>query len=291
MKILIIGNGFLGSAICQRLQSDGHEVLIFARTWRAEIQAQQVLGDIFNFQDFVKVLDWKPHVIVHTAGITTPGVYRDDPSNTEYANFTKTLAKFVVNSHSDVEHLIVLGTCAEYGFQNGPSAAGRTVLSPTSFYAQQKVVALNSVREVFRKSNVRFTWARIFYPYGPNQHQKRLIPRLIHSLNKGEPITLADTSSIYDWITTRDIAYAVSWILAHELPEEIDVGTSFGYTNLELLKILEKLLQRTNEFSSHNKHEFGLNEVFVASKDSPLLNSGWSPRDSLVDGLEWMLRR
>ena len=108
MKILIIGNGFLGSAISQRLQSDGHEVLIFARTWRAEIHTQQVLGDIFNFQEFVKVLDWKPQVIVHTAWITTPGVYRDDPSNTEYAKFTKTLAKFVVNSHSDVEHLIVL---------------------------------------------------------------------------------------------------------------------------------------------------------------------------------------
>ena len=289
MKILIIGNGFLGSAICQRLQSDGHEVLIFARTWRAEIQAQQVLGDIFNFQDFVKVLDWKPQVIVHTAWITTPGVYRNDPSNTEYANFTKTLAEFVVNS--DVEHLIVLGTCAEYGFQNGPSAAGITVLSPTSHYAQQKVVALNSVREVFRGSKVRFTWARIFYPYGPNQHQKRLIPRLIDSLTKGESITLADTSSIYDWITTRDIAFAVSWILDNELPQEIDVGTSFGYTNLELLKTLEKLLQRTNTFGSYNNHDFGLNEFFVVSSNSPLLNSGWSPRDSLVDGLEWILGR
>jgi nucleoside-diphosphate-sugar epimerase len=287
MKILIIGNGFLGSAISQRLQSDGHEILIFARTWRPEIQARQLLGDIFNFEEFVKVLDWKPQVIVHTAWITTPGLYRDDPSNTEYANFTKTLATSVVNS--DVEHLLVLGTCAEYGRQGGPSVAGVTPLTPTSLYAQQKVVALNSVKELFRGSNVRFTWARIFYPYGPNQNKKRLIPRLINSLYSGQSIALADTSSIYDWITTRDIALAVSWILANELPEEIDVGTSFGYSNLELLNTLKELLQPTYKFSSNEKHDFGLNEVFVASKDSSLLRSGWSPKDSLVDGLEWML--
>jgi nucleoside-diphosphate-sugar epimerase len=289
MKILIIGNGFLGNAISQRLQSDGHELLIFARTWSVEIQAQQVLGDIFNFEEFIKVFNWKPQVILHTAWITTPGVYRDDPSNTEYANFTTKLASFVVNS--DVEHFIVLGTCAEYGRQGGPSAAGITPLAPISLYAQQKVVALNSVRELFRGSNVRFTWARIFYPYGPSQNQKRLIPRLINSLYSGESIALADTSSIYDWITTRDIAHAVSWILANELPEEIDVGTSFGYTNLELLETLEKLLQRTYKFSSPEKHNFGLNEVFLVSKDSPLLRSGWLPKDSLVDGLEWMLTR
>jgi nucleoside-diphosphate-sugar epimerase len=287
MKILIIGNGFLGSAITLRLQSEGHEVLIFARTSNPEIQAQQVLGNIFNFEEFIKVLSWKPEVIVHTAWITTPGIYRNDPSNTQYANFTKMLAKFIISS--DVEHLIVLGTCAEYGHQKEPSSAGVTFLSPTSFYAKQKVFALNSIREIFRESKVRFTWARIFYPYGPNQNEKRLIPRLINSLKKGEPMTLADTSSIYDWITTRDVALAVSWILSNKLPEEIDVGTSYGYTNLELLKILEELLQPTYKFSLPKNHDFGLNEVFVASKNSPLLISGWSPRDSLFDGLEWTL--
>ena len=287
MKILIIGNGFLATSLIKRLESEGHEILIFSRTQNTRIENRQVLGDIFDFIEFRKVLDWKPQVIIHTAWITTPGVYRNDSSNLQYADFTINLAKAVANS--DTEHLIILGTCAEYGRQGGPSTAGLTMPSPTSLYSQQKVLAFNSSKELLHSSNVRFTWTRIFYPYGLNQDQKRLIPQLIHSLKNGEPIVLADTSSIHDWITTRDIASAISWAINNQLSMEIDVGTSIGFTNLELLKTLEKLLQSTNQLPARQFHEFGNNEVFVAGKTSPLFTSGWSPTDSLIAGLEWVL--
>ena len=289
MKILIIGNGFLATSIAEKLESEGHEILIFSRTENTRIRMQQVLGNIFDFENFVKVLKWKPQVILHTAWITTPGLYRSDISNILYADFTTKLAKSAANS--DIEHLIILGTCAEYGHQSGPSTAGQTILSPTSLYAQQKVIALNSVRELLQHSDLRFTWARIFYPYGPNQDANRLIPRIIYSLKNREPIVLADISSIYDWITTRDIASAISWILASDLPMEIDVGTSFGFTNLELLRTLEELLQTSNQLGAGETHNLGQNEVFVVGKTSPLLNSGWSPADSLISGLEWALLR
>ena len=160
MKILIIGNGFLATSIAEKLESEGHEILIFSRTENTRIRMQQVLGNIFDFENFVKVLKWKPQVILHTAWITTPGLYRSDISNILYADFTTKLAKSAANS--DIEHLIILGTCAEYGHQSGPSTAGQTILSPTSLYAQQKVIALNSVRELLQHSDLRFTWARIF---------------------------------------------------------------------------------------------------------------------------------
>jgi nucleoside-diphosphate-sugar epimerase len=167
--------------------------------------------------------------------------------------------------------------------------AGFTKPSPSTLYAQQKVAALHSVRELLQESDLRFTWARIFYPYGPNQDSRRLIPRLISSLRRGESVSLADTSSTYDWITTRDIASGISWILDNELPIEIDIGTSFGYTNLELKMILEELLEINHHEASPKPHSFGLNEVFVANKNSPLFTSGWSPEDSLRSGLYWVL--
>lgn len=287
MKILIIGNGFLAVPVIQRLESEGHQVLVFSRTRSARVNSRQIMGDIFYFEEFIKVFDWKPQVVIHTSWITTPGIYRNDISNFQYAEFTKNLAKFV--ARSDVEHLIILGSCAEYGRQVGPSMAGFTKPSPSTLYAQQKVAAFNSAREILQESNLRLTWARIFYPYGPNQDSKRLIPRLISSIKRGESLALADTSSIYDWITTRDIASGISWILNHELPMEIDVGTSFGYTNLELKMLLEELLEINHLEASPKPHNFGLNEVFVVDKNSPLFTSGWSPEDSLRNGLYWVL--
>ena len=289
MKILIIGNGFLATSIVDKLESEGHEILIFSRTKSTRLKTQQVLGNIFDFEEFAKVLAWNPQVVINTAWITTPGVYRNDQSNFQYAEFVTNLTEAVVNS--DVAHLVVLGTCAEYGLQIGPSTAGVTKLSPTTLYAQQKVIALNSAKVLIQESDMRFTWARIFYPYGPNQDPNRLIPRLIHSLRNGEPIALADVSSVYDWITTRDVASAISWILGNKLPVEIDIGTSFGFTNLELLTTLEKLVGAANLPHRHLQHNFGLNEVFVTSKNSPLLESGWSAKDSLSSGLEWVLEQ
>jgi len=287
MKILVTGSGFIAGSIANRLEFEGHELRVFSRSVNSMIHCRQIQGDIFNFEEFTKTLTWKPQIIIHTAWITTPGLYKDDISNLRYAQFTCELARYI--SLSDIKHLIVLGTCAEYGHQRGPSTAGITKLSPNILYAEQKVAAFIAIKEILEDSATRLTWARVFYPYGPNQDQKRVIPYLIDSLKNGVPIKLADTSSIHDWITTRDISSAISWIINKVVPIEIDIGTSFGYTNLELLKTLEELLQTTNQLSARDEHIVGLNEVFVAGKKSPLLISGWLPNDSLTSGLEWVL--
>ena len=264
MRILIIGNGFLAKVIAETLEQEGHEILVFARRPNHNLQTRQILGDIFDFEEFVKIFSWNPQVVIHSAWITTPGLYRDDLVNIQYANFTTKLAQYVL--HSELQHLVILGTCAEYGFQIEPSRAGVTKLAPLTLYARQKVAAFNSVIELMKDSHIRLTWARIFYPFGPNQDEKRLIPILISSLLRKERITLHDITSVHDWITTLDVSSAISWILKNDLPVEIDIGTSFGYTNLELLQVLEKLLKVTYPLPSQGSHHPGLNEVFVVDK-------------------------
>jgi nucleoside-diphosphate-sugar epimerase len=92
MKILVIGSGFIGSSIIRNLEQEGHEILIFSQTRKAGIQSPQVVGDIFSWDDFLETLAWEPHVIVHTAWITSHGNYRGDSSNFDYAEFTARLA-------------------------------------------------------------------------------------------------------------------------------------------------------------------------------------------------------
>ena len=133
------------------------------------------------------------------------------------------------------------------------------------------------------------TWARIFQPYGPRQDKDRLIPYLIHSLKSGARIQLGDTSSIHDWITTRDIASAISWVINHQVSMEVDVGTTFGSTNVEILKELEELLGNSTQWKEFATLKYGANELSIVGEDSPLLKSGWAPLDSLHTGLEWVL--
>lgn len=287
MKILVIGSGLVAHSIVQRLESKGHELLVYSRTANERIKCRQVVGDIFNFGDFQRVLSWKPQIIIHTAWITTPGKYKNDLSNLDYAKFTVNLAELICNS--EVEHLIIFGTCAEYGKQTRPSTAGITKTAPTTLYSEQKVVAFKSVANILKEASTRLTWARLFNPYGKHQHERRLIPCLIYAIKNNIPIQLEDVSSVYDWITTRDIASAILWIIEHELPIEIDIGTSIGTTNLEILEVLEGLLNVKHQVNTEQKHKIGLGEYLVTGKDSPLFVSGWRPSDTLSSGLKWAL--
>jgi len=289
MKILVIGSGFIGSAIIERLESEGHEVLIFSRTSKVYSKSQQVVGDVFNFDSFAKTLSWDPQIIIHTAWITAHTIYGEDSSNSLYAEFTSRLAKSVFKSN--LEHLIILGTCAEYGRQNRPSTAGITKLNPSTFYAKQKVEALNSTKQALRHSGVRLSWARIFQPYGRNQDSNRLLPSLINTLQAGKQVELKDTSSFLDWITTRDIASAISWIISHDTSVEVDIGTSVGYTNIQLLQHLESLLGNTKQWTRIAVQPSIESVVTIVGKDSPLFASGWLPDDSLDAGLCWVLDR
>ena len=287
MKILVIGNGFIASPIIQKLESEGHQLLIYSRTLKTEISSRQILGDIFHFEDFAKTLSWEPQVIIHTAWVTTHGLYVNDQVNYKFAQFSADLARRIVSSN--VNHLVVLGSGSEYGTQSEACSAGITKLNPENLYAKQKVIAFNSVKEILSNSNVRFTWARIFHPYGPGQDKKRLLPYIIHTLKNGEQIRLDDTSSVLDWVSTRDIASAISWILRNDIPTEVDIGTTVGFTNVELLKRLESFLGETFQWTRFAEKSTNKNQVSIVGKDSPLFTSGWCPSDDLDSGMKWIL--
>ncbi len=287
MKILVIGNGFLATSIIQRLESEGHELLIYSRTFNKRVYSEQVLVDFLNFDDFGKMLSWGPQIVIHTAWITTYELYQTDLSNYRYSQFTTNLAEHI--AHTDIEHLIVLGTCAEYGHQIGASTAGVTKVSPNNLYAEQKVTAFYAIQRALEETRVRITWARVFQPFGPMQDKNRLIPYLIRTIKGEDFIKLSDTSSIRDWITTRDIASAITWLIHHELPIEVDIGTSIGYSNLEIVRHIEELVGKTARWAQFAPQVPQLKEVSIVGKGSPLFKSGWMPTDTLNSGLEWVL--
>ena len=197
------------------------------------------------------------------------------------------MARYIVQT--SVEHLIVLGSCAEYGYQIEPSTAGITLLKPDSLYAEQKVAAFRSVQDSLFNSSVRLSWVRVFHPYGQGQDGKRLIPYLIDSVDKRRQVVLKDTSSIIDWITIRDISAAISWIISHNLPVEIDIGTSIGFTNIELLMHLEAIMGNSDQWTGFTEKTNGEGRMSLVGSKSPLLASGWRSNDSLTSGLEWMI--
>jgi nucleoside-diphosphate-sugar epimerase len=284
MRILILGYGFIGRYIAHELKSQGYEVFIFSKTISMTQKNDQIQGDVFNDDDLNKVIIWQPSIIISTVWSTNYDSYSNDSNNINYANFSISLADFC--NRIGVKHLIILGSGAEYGNQKIASSAGTTVLNPLSIYAEQKVYAFNSINEIDKK--FRFTWARIFYPYAPDQNPKRLIPYLHSCLINQTQIVLKDSTSKFDWVSTRDIALAVAWLVNNDSPIEVDIGTSIPYTNIELLEEICNVTHLYYRESMIKNLHITSNEVHAVSRQSPLLNMGWKPLDSLNEGLRWV---
>ena len=287
MNILVIGNGFIGSEIISSLSAVGHKVTVFSRTFKQDTAARQIIGDILSLESLYECLSYNPEVVIQTAWITQHATYMNSPLNSLYSKFTQDLANQLISS--SVRHLIVLGSCAEYGVQVEPSIAGFTKVNPQNFYARQKVQTLQSVKEILPNSNIRLTWARIFYPYGPKQDSNRLIPQMIASIKEEKSFKISDLNGLRDWISTVDIASAVSWSIDHDLPIEIDIGTTKGYSNSDIYRKLALILDKNPDLVDTRANIHQSISMSVVSKESDLLASGWKPTHSLDSGLDWML--
>ena len=289
MNILVIGNGFIGSEIIDILSAEGHKITVLSRTFKEHTAAKQIIGDILESEFLFECLKSNPEIVIQTAWVTKHKYYVNSSLNYLYSKFTQDLANQILKT--SVRHIIVLGSCAEYGFQIEPSVAGISKLSPINLYAEQKVKTLESVKEILGDSDIGITWARIFYPYGPEQDSNRLIPQMIQSLKEDKTFKILDSVGLRDWISTRDISSVISWSLNHNLPIEIDVGTSLGYSNkdiyIKLASIMDKSLDLL-EIDESNNPSFSMS---VVGSNTALLESGWKPTHSIDTGLNWMLQR
>lgn len=292
MKILVVGgNGFLGKAIFDRLSTEGHSVLKMDRNQSALVSPNTILGDISRPESYLDFLrDWKPNVVIQCAWVTGQKIYRDSDKNLNYHTDTVQFASNCIKL--GVAHFIGMGSCAEYGIQHDPCHAGVTPTQPNDLYGKKKLEAFTEIRNIAEGSGTRFTWARVFQPYGIGQDSERLVPWASARLSTGNEITVQNPNSKLDWISTRDISSAISWTISKNLPTEIDIGTGVGASVLDLLLNIALILDANTELIKvEPTRTIGLRQNdLIVSNNSPLLLSGWKANDGLVDGLRWAIQ-
>lgn len=290
MKILVVGgSGFLGSQIVQRLSEEGHLVQSLNRT-RAPGDLDQWIGDVSHpdsYRDLIS--DWKPEVVIQAAWVTDQFSYRQSALNRSYARSTLDFAEHCFQS--ETQHFVALGTSAEYGRPSQPCNASTTPSLPLDLYGAEKLWTSEEMKRIALNYETRFSWARIFQPYGLNQDPNRLIPSAARHFRAGKPFKTQSSENILDWITSRDVAGAFAYILNHELPEVVDIGTSVGTSVGKVLNKVAELCGVDERYIEKSVADEAGQEPLelVVDRDSPLLAHGWTPEDDLDSGLSWAL--
>lgn len=228
---------------------------------------------------FVK---FRPKVIISTPWVTALADYRTSPLNVQFKNSTIRLAELAIEFGAS--HFIGFGSSAEYGDSNLNCDASTSAVNPLDLYSEAKYETYLELSKLFKYSDTKFNWLRVFQPFGENQDPRRLIPYLVSNLSAGQTPQLREPNRVADWVSTADIAAATIFTFSRTLPEILDIGSAVGTSNSELVNILIGVLGVNVprfEASAPNMESQGL----VVSKSSPIYTAGWSPSANLHEAL------
>lgn len=242
-KVIVTGiNGLIGQYISKPLKDLDFEVYGIGRKDFITDKFNYINCDINNSLETKNLFkEIKPQYLIHLAWDTNKGYLEADDNFDLVASSINMLKYFRENGGKKA---LFTGTCFEYKFKDYPIKE-EDELKPNTIYAKCK----NYLREISElycdKNNIDFCWGRIFYTYGANEHQNRLFPYIINSLNNGKKVSINHSHLKRDYIFAGDVAKAISLVLNSKFNGIINIcsGKSISLENIAITiaKKLNKL--------------------------------------------------
>jgi nucleoside-diphosphate-sugar epimerase len=297
MRVFLTGaSGFIGANVTRTLLAAGCSVLALALPddpfWRLQDVAGQItvlrgnLSDLPTLQP--ALAEWGPQACIHLAWYAEPGKYLHSSENLSF--LVSSLALLEILTQIGCKQVVAAGTCAEYDTNWGYLREGDPT-RPATLYAAAKLSFGLLGQLMAAAAGIRFAWARIFYPYGPYEDKRRVVPALIHALLNYQPFPATKGEQVRDYIHVEDVASAF-WTLAEREGNGVfNIASGVPVTVRQLLETVEELVSRRGliQFGALSYRDW--EPMFICGDNQRLRNLGWSPRYTLREGIrqtvEW----
>lgn len=218
MRIVITGaSGFLGRHVLTaiaRWRADAHEPIDIVAT------ARRLRGDLPQHPGvrWVAVdlaappadpFAWlgRPDVVVHLAWEGLPNYQSPRHLSTELPRQQRFLEALARVGRSA---LLVAGTCAEYGGQEG-CLTEDTPAHPAHPYAAAKDALRRRLENVAVATGCGLTWLRIFYLFGAGQPERTLYSQLMRAIARGDAaFDMSAGEQVRDYLPVRQAAAGIT---------------------------------------------------------------------------------
>ena len=205
MKTLITGpSGFIGKSLLNQ-KFDGEIHTLSRAPYNSDRKdIHQHYGDLHDKDILKKIGKLKFERVVHLAWQGLPVLTPDN--NRLNFNLSKHFLECLIDS--GVREVNVSGSCLEYG------ALSELVDETTSGvnigdFGETKLELL----DYLESQHIPFRWFRIFYAYGPFQHNNSLLMHAYRSAKMGSSFIARETRDSRDFIFVSDVARAISMLL------------------------------------------------------------------------------
>ena len=291
------GAGFLGSFLCERLLTAGHEVIALDNFFTGSKQNIDHLFGNSNFElirhDVVEPILIEVDWIFNLACPASPVHYQYNPVKT-----VKTSVMGAINMLGLAKRvrarILQASTSEVYG---DPEVHPQTEdywgsvnpIGPRSCYDEGKRVAETLVMDYHRQNQVDVKIIRIFNTYGPRMHPNdgRVVSNFIVAALNNDPITLfGDGSQTRSFCYVDDLIEGILRMMQSEdFIGPVNLGNPGEFTVMELA---QKVIQLTNSRSQVIPQEKRGDDPTRRRPDISLAQQklGWQPQVPLEEGLQ-----
>lgn len=296
MRYLITGAaGFLGSALANRLTTDGHVVLGLddLSTGDQKVltnQVQFVKGDVNDRPKLWSNLQDVDCVYHLAAKVSVPeSVLYPREYNTVNVGGTVTLMEAMRDV--GVRRVVFISSGTVYGNQPVQPVTESAIPNPRVPYAVSKLAAEYYVRSIGALWGIETVCLRVFNAYGPGQHippvHTPVIPNFLRQAwENGTIVVHGDGNQTRDYVYVDDVVDAM--VSASTAPEVnnliINIGSGKEVSVRDLARMSVEVTGGHPEVVYNPRNEGGISRL-CADINLAHEKLGFAPKTDLVDGL------
>jgi UDP-glucose 4-epimerase len=271
-NVLVTGaTGFIGGSVSLALKDAGYKIIGIDKKYGKHLNntfEHLIVGD---YADVLKS-DFSNHNfshIVHCAGTSLVGPSIKDPGDYYDNNVAKTIKLLNwIKDYSPSTHLIFSSSASVY--KTKPDAIDEDdPLEPISPYAKSKKIIEDLIHDYNKAYGLKYTIFRYFNAcgamdsfHGQRPQATHIFPKLFDAAWNNKPFDLngndydtIDGTCVRDYIHVKDLAKAHLKAISKGFVGTVNLGSGCGYSNLDIIKLVEKKLKTTININHCERRE------------------------------------
>jgi nucleoside-diphosphate-sugar epimerase len=294
-RVLLTGaSGFVGSHCLPALSNKGFEVHAVSRTIEkytpSEVRWHQ--ADLLDRKQVLELVsNVEPTHLLHLAWYAAPGSYWSSEENLRWVQASLDLLQAFTAAGG--RRVVVSGSCAEYEWGSHQPLSERDTPKPSTLYGTCKHSLQLMVDAYAATKNISAAWGRLFFLYGPNEPESRLVPSVIRALLRGQPALCTHGDQVRDFLYVADVAEAFVTLLDSEVKGTINIASGRPIKIRDVIDEIGEQLGR-RDLIRLNALPASPNEpaVLLADTDRLKRELRWQPRYDLRQGvvkcIDWL---
>jgi nucleoside-diphosphate-sugar epimerase len=245
-RVLVTGaSGFVGRRALLALRRRGFEVHAVARRPPGE-RADDVAwhaADLLEDGARRALLErvGATHLL-HLAWYAEPGAFWAARENAPWVAASVRLVEEFADAGG--ERAVLAGSCAEYDWAAAQPLREDAPLRPATFYGVCKDATRRVVEGLAERLELSLAWGRIFFLYGPEEDERRLVASVARALVAGERAAISEGSQRRDFLHVDDVAGAFAAMVDGAVDGPVNVASGEGVTVRRIAELLAQAAGR-----------------------------------------------